>query len=258
MSDAVRVTIEQPVGRLTLDRPKVLNAIDGTLLEQLTAGLRRLDADPGVRAIALDSACERAFSSGIDVAWVKDLDPAGAREVGRALHRAFDAVRTADTIVVALVDGLCLGAGLELAVSCDLLLASERSEFGLPNIDVGIPAIVEAAILPACVGIQGARELAYTGRRWDAATAERRGLANVSVPEAEFERAAADWLELVAAKSPRALALQKDIIHKWMTTDLEAAIDHSINTVALAWRTPGQREGMGAFLEGREASFEDD
>lgn len=251
MSAPVVLSRQGRVGRLTLQRPAVLNAIDGALLDGLVAGLHELDADSEVRVIALDSGCERAFSSGIDVAWVKDLDPVGARDVGRALHRAFDAVRTAETIVVALVDGLCLGAGLELAVSCDLLVASERSQFGLPNIDVGIPAIVEAAILPACVGIQGARELAYTGRRWDAATAERRGLINACVPEREFDDAAAEWLELIAGKGARALALQKDIIHKWMTTDLEAAIDHSINTVALAWRTAEQQEGMGGFLARR-------
>lgn len=255
MNECVAVSKEGAIGRLTLARPEVLNAIDGELLAQLEAGLSKLCAEPEVRVIALDSASERAFSSGIDVAWVKDMDRWSGREVGRELHRAFDAVRTVDKVVVAVVDGLCLGAGLELAVSCDLIIASDRSEFGLPNINVGIPAIVEAALLPACVGIQGARELCYTGRNWDARKAEQRGLINACVPAGELDATASEWLDLVASKSARALAVQKDIVHKWMTTDVEAAIDFSINSVVLSWMTQDQREGMGAFLEKRQAEF---
>lgn len=258
MSECVSISSDGAVGRLTLNRPQVLNAIDGELLTQLRAGLEALSADTTVRAIALDSAGDRAFSSGIDVAWVRDMDRWAGREVGRELHRTFDAVRTLDKIVVAVVDGLCLGAGLELAISCDLIIASERSQFGLPNINVGIPAIVEAAILPACIGIQGARELAFSGRNWDAQKAEQRGLINVRVEQDELERTAGEWLELMAAKSQRALAVQKDIIHKWMTADLESAIDFSINSVTLSWETQGQKEGMGAFIEKRQAEFGDE
>ncbi len=258
MNECVNVSSDGAIGRLTLNRSQVHNAINGDLLTQLRAGLSALSADSSVRVIALEAAGDRAFSSGIDVAWVKDMDGWAGREVGRELHRTFDAVRTLDKIVVAVVDGLCLGAGLELAISCDLIIASERSQFGLPNINVGIPAIVEAAVLPACIGIQGARELAYGGRNWDAEKAERRGLINVCVAPDELEKTVGEWLDLIAAKSPRALAVQKDIIHKWMTTDLESAIDFSINSVALSWETAGQKEGMDAFVEKREAEFGED
>lgn len=222
---------------------------------EIRAALAEIARDDAVRVVVFDSASPRAFSAGIDVAYVKDLDAWGARQVGQELHLTFGAIRTIEKPVIAQIDGLCLGAGLELAISCDILIASDRSEFGLPNIKRGIPAIVEAAILPQAIGIVNTRELAFIGRNWDAAKAERRGLVNAVVPASEIAAEVQRWADELAAFSPRALAAQKDIIHKWMTTDLEAAIDFSISTVGLNWTTRDQREGMQSFLEKRTAKF---
>jgi enoyl-CoA hydratase/carnithine racemase len=226
------------------------------MLAEIRAALSEIAADDALRVVVFDSASPRAFSAGINVACVKDLDAWGARRIGQELHATFGAIRTLEKPVIAQIDGLCLGAGLELAISCDILIASDRSQFGLPNIKRGIPAIVEAAILPQAIGIVNTRELAFTGRNWDAAKAERRGLVNAVVPGAELPAEVQRWAQELAAFSPRALAAQKDIIHKWMTTDLEAAIDFSINTVGLNWATRDQKEGMQSFLEKREARFE--
>lgn len=246
---------QRSIARLTLNRPEVLNAIDGMMLAEIRAALSEIAVDEAVRVVVFDSASLRAFSAGIDVAYVKDLDAWGARRIGQELHATFGAIRTLEKPVIAQINGLCLGAGLELAISCDLLIASDRAEFGLPNIKRGIPAIVEAAILPQAIGIVNTRELAFTGRNWDAAKAERHGLVNAVVPAAELAAEVQRWTEELAAFSPRALAAQKDIIHKWMTTDLEAAIDFSINTVGLNWTTRDQREGMDSFLQKRDAKF---
>ncbi|MCE7884657.1 MAG: enoyl-CoA hydratase/isomerase family protein [Actinobacteria bacterium ATB1] len=246
---------EGAVLRLTLNRPEVLNAIDAHMLREIRDALAGAYADADLRVVLVDHAGDRAFSAGIDVAYVKDMQGAAAREIGRELHRTFLALRTTEIPVVCAIDGLCLGAGLELAVSCDLMIASDRSEFGLPNIHRGIPAIVEAAILPAAVGIQGARELAYLGDNWDAAKAERRGLLHSVWPAADLDKTASEVCERLATKSPVALGTQKEIIHKWMTTDLESAIDFSINTVMLNFMTRDQKEGMQAFLDKRPADF---
>jgi len=243
------------VARLTLNRPETLNAINGVMLEEIRAALNEIAGDDSIRVVVIDSSSTRAFSAGIDVAYVKDLEAWGARRIGQELHATFEAIRVLEKPLIAQIDGLCLGAGLELAISCDLLIASDRSQFGLPNIKRGIPAIVEAAILPQAIGIVNTRELAFTGRNWDAAKAERRGLVNAVVPAAELAAEVDRWAEELAAFSPRALAAQKDIIHKWMTTDLETAIDFSINTVGLNWTTRDQREGMESFLQKREAKF---
>ncbi len=253
--ETIRCRADGPLFRITLERPEVLNAIDGRLLVELREALAHAAADRARRVIVIDSASAKAFSSGIDVAYVKDLGGFGIREVGRELHRTFLALRTSEKPVVAAIDGLCLGAGLELAISCDFMIASDRSTFGLPNIHRGIPAIVEAALLPLAVGIQGARELAWTGEPWDAAKAERRGLLHAVVNAAELPAEVDRWCARLADKSPLALATQKEILHKWMTTDLEAAIDFSINTVVLNWTTRDQKEGMQSFLDKRKAEF---
>src|SRR3990167_7434701 len=215
----IRSRIEESVLRITLNRPKVLNAITGEMLREIRAALGAAATDRRVRAILIDSASPKAFCAGIDVAYVKDLDGFGTREVGRELHRTFLALRTTEKPIVAAIDGLCLGAGLELAVSCDFMIATERSRLGRPNIHRGIPAIVEAAILPMAIGIQGAREMAYLGEFWDAAKAERRGLVQSVVPAGRLAAEAKALCAKLAEKSPPALATQKEIIHKWMTTD---------------------------------------
>ena len=253
--EAIRCKREGPLQRITLNRPDVLNAMNGRMLTEIREILAEAAADPDVRVMLIDSASPKAFSAGIDVAYVKDMTGVAAREIGRELHRTFLALRTTEKPILAAIDGLCLGAGLELAVSCDFMVASDRSKFGLPNIHRGIPAIVEAAILPMAIGIQGAREMAYTGEFWDAARAERRGLLTAVVPADELSVEVERRCTRLAEKPPTALATQKEIIHKWMTTDLESAIDFSVNTVMLNFMTRDQKEGMESFLEKRAPKF---
>ncbi|MFQ5525253.1 MAG: enoyl-CoA hydratase/isomerase family protein [Thermoanaerobaculia bacterium] len=255
--ETIQCRRDPPRFRITLDRPRVLNAIDGRMLAEIRDALAHAAAEPELKVVIVDSACPKAFSSGIDVGYVKDLDGLGVREVGRELHRTFLALRTTEKPIVAAIDGLCLGAGLELAISCDFMIATDRSRFGLPNIHRGIPAIVEAALLPLAIGIQGARELAFVGEPWDAAKAERRGLLHAVVGSGDLDAEVDRWCEGLAAKSRTAMATQKEILHKWMTTDLETAIDYSINTVVLNWTTRDQKEGMQAFLDKRPADFGD-
>ncbi len=253
--ETIRCERHGPVLHVTLNRPECLNAIDGRMLVEIRTALALGAADPELRVMRIDAEGERAFSAGIDVAYVKDMTGIEAREVGRELHRTFLALRTTEIPVVCAIDGLCLGAGLELALSCDFMLATDRSQFGLPNIHRGIPAIVEAAILPLAIGIQGAREMAYTGEFWSAERAERRGLIQQALPRNDFEAAVSGLCARLADKSPTALGTQKEIIHKWMTTDLESAIDFSINTVMLNFMSRDQKEGMAAFLDKRNAEF---
>lgn len=241
--------------RITLNRPDVLNAINDTMLLEIREALAWAAKNNEARAILIDAAGERAFSAGIDVAWVGKFEGVESRETGRELHRTFLALRTTEMPIVCAVDGLCLGAGLELAVSCDIMIATDRSRFGLPNIDRGIPAIVEAAILPSVIGLQGAREMCFTGEFWSAEKAERRGLLQSVVTPENFQAEVDAWCEKLSSKSVVGLATQKEIIHKWMTTDLESAIDFSINTVMLAFSSPDQKEAMAAFNEKRKAKL---
>ena len=249
---------QDKIAFITLNRPSVLNALDGRMLEEIRGAMDVFVRDKTAVVAVFNSSCPKAFSSGIDVAFVKDMDPWGARRVGQLLHEAFGAIRFSEKPVIASIHGLCLGAGLELALSCDILIASDDAKFGLPNINVGIPAIVEAAILPRAIGIFGTKELCLTGEFWDVTRADKYNLLNRVVPRRELESETMSWAFKIASKSPKALAAQKDIINKWLTTDLETAIDFSINTVGLNWATRDQKEGMGAFLKKRSPQFTGD
>ena len=246
---------EGKIATITLNRPEVLNALDGDILEEIIDAIRDIEKDTEIRVVVLDSNCEKGFCSGIDVGFVKDFDPWTGRMIGKLLHRTFGAVRSLEKPVIAAIDGLCLGAGLELAISGDILIASDRSRFGLPNINIGIPAIVEAAILLPAIGLFGTKELCFTGKFWDVERAQKFNLLNSVVTVDQLKTEVKSWADLLAGKSPRGLATQKDIINKWMTTDLETAIDYSIQTVILNFLTKDQKEGMGAFLEKRDARF---
>ena len=208
-----------------------------------------------IRIVVMYSIRGKSFCSGIDVECVRDKTPLASRDIGKRLHEVFYLCRTLSKPILVLVDGLCLGAGLELTISCDLIVATGKSTFGLPNINVGIPAIVEAAVLPQAIGIMNTRELCYTGWNWNADKALARGLINQGVAGDELEDEGEKWAGRLETRSPMALMTQKEIIHSWMTTDIEAAIDFSINTVALNWMSEDQKEGMGAFLQKRSADF---
>lgn len=242
-------------GIITLNRPDVLNCINDRVLDELEYVLTQCNRDGVIRLVLLKAAGGKAFCSGIDVECVKDKTALASRDIGRRLHEVFYLCRTLTKPILVEVNGLCLGAGLELAISCDLIVAGDKSKFGLPNINVGIPAIVEAAVLPQAIGIMNTRELCYTGWNWDAQKALARGLINEVVAEGELEAMVEKWAQRLETRSPMALMTQKEIIHAWMTTDIEAAIDFSINTVALNWLTEDQKEGMGAFLQKRRAEF---
>ncbi len=254
-TEHIKCTQEGSILRVTLNRPDILNALNAEMLSEIYQAVSDAGDNNSVRVICIDSASDRAFSAGIDVAYVKDMDAFGSRGMGQLLHKVFLKLRTVKKPVVTSIDGLCLGAGLELALSCDFMISSDRSRFGLPNIHRGIPAIVEAAILPIAVGIQGTRELCYLGEFWNAEKAERRGLVQSVHPADELAGKVHELCQTLASKSPFALETQKEIIHKWMTTDLESAIDFSINTVGLNWLTQDQKEGMQSFVDKREASF---
>ncbi len=114
---------------------------------------------------------------------------------------------------------------------------------------------MEAAILLPAIGLFGTKELCYTGKFWDAQKADKYNLLNSVVPPGELKAEVKRWTDLLSSKSPWGMATQKDIINKWMTTDLETAIDYSIQTVVLNFLTKDQKEGMGAFIEKREARF---
>lgn len=246
--------IEGPVATITLNRPQVLNAVTWCLLEEIEDALKKIGKNDDIIVVVITGA-GRAFCAGIDIDEVKDDDMMASRAIGRRIHETNRAVRMLTKPVIAKVRGACLGAGLELAISCDMIISTEDARFGLPHMHIGIPSIVEAAILPQAIGIMRTKELCFTADFWDGRKAEQVGLVNHAVPADQLDTEVTKLATKLAGWSPLAMSVQKEIINKWMDTDLQSAIDFSINSVAISFGSEDQKEGMAAFIEKRRPVF---
>jgi enoyl-CoA hydratase/carnithine racemase len=227
------------VTTLILDRPAVHNAFSDVMAAEITEAMTTLAGDDDTGAVIVTGAGDASFCAGADLTEMRARVEAGGdpswrrRQRGVTLHRCFQSVRDVPRPVVAAVNGYCFGAGLELMACCDLILASDRAVFAMPEIDFAIPSIVEAAILPRMIGILKARELVMTGDRWTATQALNAGLVNHVVPHAELAEAAHALAVKLAAKPGKAMAVQKDICNRWLDDDLQSAIQHSIYASAI-------------------------
>ena len=247
--------VEGPKATITLNKPEVRNALDTPMLLEIEDATRAIEKNEEIRVVVLTAMGEKSFCSGIDVEEVKTMDGIAARNIGKRLHAAFGGLRLLEKPVIAKIRGLCLGAGLELALSADFLIGSEDSKYGFPHMKIGIPSIVEAGILPQAVGIIRAKEMFFSAEWWSAKKSLEAGLLTQMAANDELDQVVEGWAEKFAGFSPLAMAIQKDIVNKWMTTDLETAIDYSINSVAINFNSEDQKEGMYAFLEKRKPNF---
>jgi len=230
---ATRIEERGPRGRLawlTIAREEKLNALDPETIAALTAAARALHDDASLRAVVLTGAGERAFIGGADIGTMLKLDVDGAQAFITSLHEAIAAVRAIPVPVIARVNGYCLGAGLEVAAGCDLRVASTRAVFGMPEVKVGMPSVIEAALLPRLVGMGRAAELVLLGENIDAARALAIGLVEKVVPPDELDAAVDAWLDAIVAAGPQAVRLQKALMREWERLPLDEAIRAGITT----------------------------
>ena len=164
---------EGPIAKITINRPQALNTLTPELVLQLTGAIRDWSSKQDVRVIILTGSGDKAFVGGVDVHVFSDLDPDGAEQFITNLHRCFLAIRQSEKIIIAAVNGFALGGGLEMAAACDLRIASDRAQFGMPEVKVGLPSVIEAAYLPRLIGLGRAAEMVYMGDMIDAGEAER-------------------------------------------------------------------------------------
>ena len=237
------------LARVTVDNPTRLNVLDSDLIRQLTAAIRALEPDRQLRCVVLRGAGDRAFIGGADIREMVNLDTATARPFISRLHLACAAIRALPVPVIARIHGYCLGAGLEIAASCDLRVASDDATFGMPEVNVGIPSVIEAALLPGLVGAGKARELVYTGASISAADAERCGLVDRVVPGVELDNATQAWVRAIGAAGARAIRLQKALVRQWEAVPLDDAIQAGMQSFASAYDTDEPRRLMQKFLD---------
>lgn len=254
MPPLVRVEKKAGCAWVTLDRPP-LNLIVPELIGELRAAFEALGGDPGVRAAVVTGA-GRAFTAGMQVQVLRDLNPSTAKALITSLHEAIHAIHDAPFPTVAMVNGPCLGAGFELAMACDLRVAAAGAQLGLPEVKVGAPSVIEAALLPALVGPGRAAEMLLTGDSVAAEQALAWGLVNRVTPAAELEAVTAALVGKILACAPTAIRLQKELMVRWRNTDLASAIRIGINAFAHNYTSGEGREAALAFLEKRPAKFE--
>jgi enoyl-CoA hydratase/carnithine racemase len=237
----------------TLDRPP-LNLFEPTLIRAVRDTFTELAADRATR-VAVVVGNGRAFTAGMDVRVLRELDTARARELITTLHDALAAVHRAPFPVIAAVNGPCLGAGFELALACDLRVSAASATFGLPEVRVGVPSVIQAALLAPMIGPGRAAEMLLTGAAVGAARALEWGLVNSVVPDDRLRAAVDELVAQILAAGPEAIRLQKELIVRWRETDLTTAVRSGINAFATAYATDEPREGANAYLEKRPPNF---
>jgi enoyl-CoA hydratase len=257
MADAgdalVLVQRDGHVGVVLLNRPKQLNALSGELMAALAATLEELDADPEIRAIVLGGS-ERAFAAGADIGELAAGTPVSLYE-NRRLDR-WDAIRDVRTPIVAAVSGFCLGGGCELAMLCDLIVASESAKFGQPEINLGVlPGAGGTQRLTRAVGKAVAMDMILTGRMLSAREALDFGLvARVVAKETWLDEAKRVARE-IAAKGPVAVRLAKEAVDQAFETPLTAGVAFERRTFLVARASEDADEGLRAFVEKRPPDF---
>jgi enoyl-CoA hydratase len=251
--EMIVVEREGAIGTITLNRPKVLNALNTQLMTELVDALQEFDRDSGVRCIAVMGS-DRAFAAGADIGEMVDAQPIDLLFQNRFAR--WDAIRAITKPVVAGVSGFCLGGGCELAMACDMIVASETAQFGQPEINLGIiPGAGGTQRLTRAVGKAVAMDMVLTGRSLSAVEARDLGLvARVTSVEGwrdETMRVARQ----IAAKSPVALRIAKESVGKAFDTSLTEGIEFERRAFYLLFASEDQKEGMRAFVEKRTPEF---
>jgi len=241
---------------VTINRPKVLNALNTQTMEELEGAMEELGADMSVRAIILTGAGEKAFVAGADINELAVQSPVGGRDHAQRGQRVLDAIEQLGKPVVAAINGFALGGGCELAMACTIRLAADTARLGQPEINLGlIPGYAGTQRLTRLVGRGVALELLLTGDPISAAEAHRIGLVNRVVPAADLMAEARKLAQALASKAPVAARYIIDAVNRGADLPLAHAEVYETTLFGLIASTDDMREGTRAFLEKRKASF---
>lgn len=248
----IRVELEERaagrVARVVVDRVARANALDSVALNGLVDAFADLATDTGLRVAVLMSAGAGAFSGGADMAEMARLDAETAGPFIGRIHRVCQAIRDLPVPVVARVQGACLGGAMEIAAACDLRVASTAARFAMPEVRIGIPSVVEAALLPRLVGWGAAADLVLTGDAIDADRAFRLGFVQRLAGPEGLDAALALVVDAIAAAGPMAIRQQKQLMRAWERLPPDAAIGAGIEAFVESWEGDEPRRMMDAAL----------
>ena len=255
MTTGVSVEGREGIAQLTMHGRSDLNLLGLEVFRALNDRLEQVSKDDQARVLVLRGAGDRAFSAGVDLREMKVLAPLEAEAFIRALHIVNSKLLNLPLPAIAAIQGPCLGGALELALACDMRIVTDDAIFGLPEVRVGVPSVIEASLLPRTVGLGRARVMLLTGGTLDAEKALHIGLVDRVVAKEGLEAAVLEAAQEFMGMSRYILSVQKDIIAKWLEMGEEQAAEYSIKAFALCFATPIPAEAMNAFLDNREARF---
>lgn len=244
------------IATITINRPKVFNAFNEETVSEVLDQLEDARKDENVRVIIITGAGDRSFSAGADINVMKGMNPLGARKLSMMGYKICTKIEKLEKPVIAAINGYALGGGLELAMACDLRIASEKVRMGQTEINIGfIPGWGGTQRLPRFVGKTMAKEMIYTGKMIDAKTAEQLGLLNKVVPPDQLMTAARELAAEIASKAPVAIRVSKSLIDSSLETNLEVGLAHEREGFAVVASTEDLQEGVSAFFEKRKPKF---
>lgn len=253
-----KVTLEQK-GRaavITFNDPRTLNALTPDLIRELGGILTQIENDDQTGVVIITGS-GKAFAAGADIAYMRDMKPREAAVYSKVTTDLYRRMEAMNKIFIAAVNGYALGGGCELALACDLRIASQSAKFGLPEVSLGIvPGGGGTQRLPRLIGSTRAKYLIYTGSIISAAEAERIGLVNELAEPENLEQAAVKMAENILKNSLTAVRYSKEAINCGRDIDMENAITLEKELFALCFADPDQKEGMSAFIEKRKPEFE--
>lgn len=226
-----------------------LNCLGSSQILAFIKAVGGLADDPDLRVLIVTGEGDRAFMGGADLHELAALDPHKARDFLKMVHGMCKVLRDLPVPVIARVNGFCLGAGLEVMAACDMHIASENAVFGMPEVKIGLPSVVEAALLPQLIGWGRTKLLLYTGDNIDARTALEWGLVEKVAPLAGLDAALELWVESIVESGPKAIRLQKELIREWEAMPVSDAIEAGIRSIQRAYQSEEPARMVSAAIE---------
>lgn len=247
---------ENNIGIISINRPDALNALNSDTLSDLKTAIEQVKEDDEISIVIITGVGEKAFVAGADIKEMKDMSPLEARKFMHFGQGVFNDIDNLPKPTIAAVKGYALGGGCELALSCDMIIASEKAKFGLPEVSLGIhPGFGGTQRLPKLIGSAKAKELIFTGEMIDAQEALRIGLVNKVVPIGKVMEEAKVLAQKILKNGPIAIRLVKSAINAGLNVPLEKGLAYEAETQGLAFATEDKNEGLEAFLEKRKPNF---
>ena len=251
------VDVSDRIATITINRPKSLNALNWATMQELSDALEEIAGGKDVGVVLLTGAGEKAFVAGADISELRDFTPLQVLEFSRFGHEVLGKIERLPQPVIGVINGFALGGGCELAMACDILVASDNAKFAQPEVNLGIiPGWGGTQRLPRLVGRNIAKEIVLTGEMISAQRAYEIGLVNRVVPQAGLMETAREIARKILEKAPVALCTAKSVMNRGIDLDLESACALEANAFAIMFSTGDGAEGMTAFLERRKANFQ--